>query len=127
MDKVEIFRMVDESDLLIEIDICSASKNTECLAKLAEVEYLDGFKRVFFTDQGNRFVTEGEEPGEFFEEDHPTLTTKEIEIVLCKDNEIQVHRVPAEVDDFGGYITKEVYTFMVKTDKFFVEKIKVGN
>jgi len=123
MDKIEVFKMVDESDLLIEMDFCTVSEDTKCLEKIAQEYYIEGFKKIFFTDHGNRFITDGSLTGEYFNLEHPITKPEEIEIVICKKNKIQVHKVPAQVDKIGGYITFEVYNDLVKTDKYFVEDI----
>lgn len=123
MDKVEIFKMVDEEDLILEIDICTASKHTSCLQQVSKLYGIDGFKKIFFAGSGNRFVVDGKEPGEYFELEHPILKEEEIEIIICKKNKIQVHKVPAQVDKIGGYLTFEVYKDLVKTDKYYVETI----
>jgi len=122
-ERVEVIKMVDEKDLLLEIDICTTSKHTSCLKKIAEDYGIEGFKKIFFTNNGNRFVTEGMEPGEYFELDYPDKQFEEIEMVICKNKDIQVHKVPAEVNINGGCITFEVYKDMVKTDKYYVKSI----
>jgi len=123
--RVQVFKMLDEKDLYIEMDICTSSKNTGCLTKFIKTHGIEGFKEIFFTQNGNRYVTDGGDVDEYFDIEHSELTDKEIEIVICKNGDIQIHKVPAKVDIWTGYLTFEVYKNMVNTDKYYVKSIKL--